>query len=42
MKWILRYLLKTIDVGLIFEQGDICDQYAISIVNSYYADDLDK
>ena len=27
VKWILRYLLKTVDVGLVFERVDACDQY---------------
>lgn len=26
VKWILRYLLKTVDVSLIFEQEDACNQ----------------
>ena len=42
MKWVLRYLLKTVDVGLVFKRDDICDQYAIGFVDSDYAGDLDK
>ena len=42
VKWILRYLLKIIDVGLVFECDDTCDQYAIGFVNSNCAGDLDK
>ena len=42
VKWVLRYLLKVVDVGLIFERGDTCDQYAIDFVDSDCADELDK
>ena len=42
MDSILQYLLKTIDVGLVFERGDTCNQYAIVYVDSDYAGDLDK
>ena len=42
MKWILRYLLKTVDVGFVFECDDTCDQYAISFVDSDCAGDLHK
>ena len=42
MKWVLWYLLKTVDVGLVFERDDTCDQYAIGFVDSDYAGDLDK
>ena len=42
VKWILQYLLKTIDVGLVFERIDTCDQYAIGFVDSDCAGDLDK
>ena len=42
MKWILQYLLKIINVGLVFERDDTCDQYAIAFVDSDYASDLDK
>ena len=42
VKWILRYLLKTIDAGLVFERDDTCNQYAIDYVDSDNAYDLDK
>ena len=42
VKWNLRHLLKTVDVGLVFEQDDTCNQYAIGYVDSDYAGDLDK
>ena len=42
MKWVLRYLLKTVDVGLVFKQDDTRDQYAIGFVDSDCDCDLDK
>ena len=42
MKWVLWYLLKTVDVSLVFELDDTCDQYAISFVDSDCVGDLDK
>ena len=42
VKWILWYLLKTVDVGLVFERDDSCNQYVIGYVDSNYASDLDK
>ena len=42
MKWILQYLLKTLNVGLVFKRDDTCNQYAIVYVDSHYAGDLDK
>ena len=42
VKWVLRYLLKVVDVGLVFEQDDTCDQYAIGFVDSDCVGDLDK
>ena len=42
MKWTIRYLLKTIDVGLVFERSDTFNQYAIDYVDSDYASDLDN
>ena len=42
LKWILHYLLKTVDVGSVFERDDTCNKYAIDYVDSYYADDFDK
>ena len=41
VKCIIRYLLKTVDVGLVFEQDDTCNQYVIDYVDSDYASDLD-
>ena len=34
--------MKTVDVGLVFERVDSCDQYAIGFVDSYCSGDLDK
>ena len=42
MKWILRYILNTIDVGLIFERDDNLGQCIVGYVDSDYAGDLDK
>ena len=42
VKWILRYLLKTVDVGLVFGRNDTCDQYAIGFVDSDCVGDLDR
>ena len=42
VKWIIQYLLKTVNVGLVFEQDDTYDQYAISFIYSNCASDLDK
>ena len=42
VKWILRYFLKIIDVGLVFECDDTCNHYAIGYGDSDYASDLDK
>ena len=42
VKWILRYLLKTVDVGLVFVQDDAYDQYVIGFVDSDCASDLNK
>ena len=42
VKWVLRYLLKILDVGLIFGRSDTCDQYAIGFVDSDCADELAK
>ena len=38
----LRYLLKTIVVGLVFQGDDICDQHAIDFVDSDCAGDLNE
>ena len=42
MKWILRYIKGTIDVGLIFEKDSTGKQDCIGYVDSDYAGDLDK
>ena len=42
VKWILRYLLKTVDFGLVFQKEDSLGQFAIGYVDSDYAGDLDK
>ncbi|KAL5865755.1 hypothetical protein ACOSQ3_003269 [Xanthoceras sorbifolium] len=42
VKWILRYIQNTVDVGLVFEQDDIIGQGAIGYCDSDYAGDLDK
>ena len=42
MKWILRYIQKTVDVGLLFERDDTLGQCVIEYVDSDYAGDLDK
>ena len=42
VKWVLWYLLKTLDVGLVFERDDLSDQNAIDFIDSNYVSDLDK
>ena len=42
IKWILRYIQGTIDVGLKFQKVDKFDQHLIGYVDSDYAGDLDK
>jgi len=42
VKWILRYIQKTVDVGLLFERDDTLGQGVIGYVDSNYAGDLDK
>ena len=42
MKWILRYIKGTIDVGLVFEKDSMGKQECIGYVDSDYAGDLDK
>ena len=42
MKWILRYIKGTIDVGLVFEKDSIGKRECIGYVDSDYAGDLDK
>ncbi|XP_075098855.1 secreted RxLR effector protein 161-like [Nicotiana tabacum] len=40
VKWILRYICNTVDVGLLFEHED--SQYLVGYCDSDYAGDLDK
>ena len=42
VKWILRYIQKSVDVGLLFERGDTLDQGVIGYIDSDFAGDLDK
>ncbi|PON65711.1 hypothetical protein PanWU01x14_114540 [Parasponia andersonii] len=42
MKWILRYLLKTVDIGLVFKRDDKLSQCVVGYVDSDYTGDLDK
>ena len=42
VKWILRYIHKTLDVGLIFEKDDMVGQHVVRYCDSDYAGDLDK
>ena len=42
MKWVLWYLLKIVDVGLVFERDGTCDPYAIGFVDLDCDGDLDK
>ena len=42
MRWILRYIKCTVDVGLIFEKDDHNKQECTGYVDSNYAGDLDK
>ena len=42
MKWVLRYIKGTIDVGLVFEKDAMGKQECIVYVDSDYARDLDK
>ncbi|KAM1696422.1 hypothetical protein ACFXTN_027951 [Malus domestica] len=42
VKWILRYILGTVDVGLLFQQDKVTGQYVVGYVDSDYAGDLDK
>ncbi|GMI90788.1 hypothetical protein HRI_002748100 [Hibiscus trionum] len=41
VKWILQYLQQTVDVGLVFEQGETLGQFVVGHVDSDYAGDLD-
>ncbi|KAH9771354.1 Integrase catalytic domain-containing protein [Citrus sinensis] len=42
VKWILRYIQKTMDVGLLFERDDTLGQGVIGYVDYDYVGDLDK
>ncbi|KAG8480138.1 hypothetical protein CXB51_024910 [Gossypium anomalum] len=42
VKWILRYIQKTVDVGLLFKQDNTLGKCVIGYVDSDYAGDLDK
>ncbi|CAL8992131.1 unnamed protein product, partial [Prunus brigantina] len=42
VKWILRYILGTVDVGLLFQQDKVTGQCVVGYVDSNYAGDLDK
>ena len=42
MKWILRYIQKTVNVGLLFERDNTLGQDVIGYVDSDYASNLDK
>ena len=42
VKWILRYIQKTLDVGLIFEKDDMVGQQVVGYCDSDYDGDLDK
>ena len=41
-KWILRCILRTIDLGLKFERDDSVERHLVGYVDSDYAGDLDK
>ena len=42
VKWILRYIQKTLDVGLISKKDDMVGQHVVGYYLSDYAGDLDK
>ena len=42
VKWILRYIQKTLDVGLIFKKDDMVGQHVVRYCNSDYPGDLHK
>ena len=42
VKWILRYIQKTLDVGLIFEKDDMVGHHVLGYYDSDYVGDLDK
>ena len=41
-RWIMLYILRTVDIGLKFEKSDIIDHFVFGYVDSDYAVDLDK
>ena len=42
VKWVLRYIKGTIDVGLVFEKDSTSKQDCVGYVDSNYAGDLEK
>ncbi|KAH9717374.1 hypothetical protein KPL71_021787 [Citrus sinensis] len=42
MKWILRYIQKIVDLGLLFERDDTLGQGVIGYIDSDYTGNLDK
>lgn len=42
VKWILRYILKTLDFDLVFERDNSLGHYVVRYVDSHYDVDLDK
>lgn len=42
VKWILRYLKGTTDVGLVYDRGSNTSGSVVGYVDSYYAGDLDR
>ena len=42
VKWILRYIQKTLYVGLIFKNDDMVGQHVVGYCDSDYVGDLDK
>ncbi|KAE8674962.1 hypothetical protein F3Y22_tig00111708pilonHSYRG00377 [Hibiscus syriacus] len=42
VKWIIRYLQQTVDVGLVFKQYEELGQCVVGYTDSDYAGDLDK
>ena len=42
VKWILRYILNTVDIGLVFQQDKQDGQCVVGYCDSDYAGDLDK
>lgn len=42
VKWVLRYILKTLDFDLVFERDDSLGHYVVRYIDSHYDVDLDK